>query len=256
MIAQKHNLIIENPEMIKKINMAFLRKKKINLIDPYGLVSHLLSDRFYNGNGTDPDSALTFPSTDNKIPVLFNKEFQKSDVRNSIKLHGAENELKKDQTKKENQISILPSVLCSDEMINISRETLILRPLSLFVGIGCNRNTSSFEIKNFLKKTFNDLLLSMKSIKFLASSDIKQDEKGLIELADEMDLQIKFYNKDQLNSVKTIQNPSAMVEKHIGVKSVCEAAAILASKNGKLVVPKMKKGNVTLAVARKHLNYL
>lgn len=216
MIAQKHNLIIENPKMIKKINMAFLKKKKINLIDPYGLVSQFLPDKFYKLHETDQDLRQPPPTT----------------------------------------FSTLPSVLCSDEIINISRETLILRPLSLIVGIGCNRNTSSCEIKNFLKKTFNDLLLSLKSIKFLASSDIKQDEKGLLELADEMNLQIKFYNKDQLNSVKTIQNPSAMVEKHIGVKSVCEAAAILASKNGKLLVPKMKKGNVTLAVARKPLNYL
>jgi cobalt-precorrin 5A hydrolase len=47
-----------------------------------------------------------------------------------------------------------------------------------------------------------------------------------------------------------------MVEKHLGVKSVCEAAAILASNNGNLIVPKMKQGNVTLAVARKQIDCL
>ena len=61
---------------------------------------------------------------------------------------------------------------------------------------------------------------------------------------------ILFYEKDELNLVETIQNPSKMVEKHLGVKSVCEAAAILATQNGELILPKIKKGNATLAVAK------
>jgi cobalt-precorrin 5A hydrolase len=40
-----------------------------------------------------------------------------------------------------------------------------------------------------------------------------------------------------------------MVEKHIGVKSVCEAAALLATYRGRLLVPKQKTANVTVAVA-------
>ncbi len=223
MIAKKQNLIIENPGMIKKINMAFLKKQKINLIDPYGLVSPYLSDNF-----------------------LYH------DMENTNKIKG----LKNNQMKEKTQSSISPSVLCSDEIVPFSRETLILRPRLLIVGIGCNRNTCSDEIKKFIKKVFKDLRLCLKSIELIASSDIKQDEKGLLELADEMSLKLKFYNKEALNSVKNIKNPSVIVEKHIGVKSVCEAAAILASKNGKLIVPKMKKGNVTLAVARKSQNYL
>ncbi len=256
MIAKKSKLIIENPKMIKKINMAFLRKKQISLIDPYGLVSLYLPDSFYNCHEADLNNVAAPQRI--KGPDKYGKSICDSATNGLFPINAkkAGNKLKKDEIGKENQINVLPSVLCSDEIIDISRETLALRPLCLFVGIGCNRNTSSCEIKNFLKKTFNDLLLSLKSIKFLASSDIKQDEKGLLELGDEMDLKIKFYNKDQLNSVETIQNPSAMVEKHIGVKSVCEAAAILASENGKLVVPKVKKGNVTLAVARNIQNYL
>jgi cobalt-precorrin 5A hydrolase len=41
-----------------------------------------------------------------------------------------------------------------------------------------------------------------------------------------------------------------MVEKHLGVKSVCEAAAILASNQGTLIVPKHTTPNVTVAIAR------
>jgi cobalt-precorrin 5A hydrolase len=40
-----------------------------------------------------------------------------------------------------------------------------------------------------------------------------------------------------------------MVEKHMGVKSVCEAAAQLATKTNRLLVKKQKSLNATLAVA-------
>jgi cobalt-precorrin 5A hydrolase len=83
------------------------------------------------------------------------------------------------------------------------------------------------------------------------SIDLKSDEAGLLELAKSLDVPIEFFSKEQLNCIKTIQNPSILVEKHVGVKSVCEAAAILGSNQGRLVVPKQNTRNVTVAIARK-----
>ena len=85
---------------------------------------------------------------------------------------------------------------------------------------------------------------------------VKSGESGLLALALSLDVPLRFYDKDTLNSVENIQNPSKTVEKFLGVKSVCEAAAILASHNGKLVVPKIKQGNATLAVARIEPDFL
>jgi len=142
-------------------------------------------------------------------------------------------------------------VFCSYETESVSRETLILRPPVLNVGIGCNRGTSHEEIKLFLFSVFKKEGLSINSICRLATSDIKRDEEGLLALSKELKIQLDFYGKKDLNLVKTIQTPSKMVEKHLGVKSVCEAAAILSSDNGKLIVPKKKNKDVTIAVAIK-----
>jgi hypothetical protein len=57
------------------------------------------------------------------------------------------------------------------------------------------------------------------------------------------------FTRDRLNGVAQVPTPSTMVEKHIGVKSVCEAAALLATDRGRLIVPKQKTANVTVAVA-------
>ncbi len=142
-----------------------------------------------------------------------------------------------------------PAIFCSHEICEVSRETMILRPPVLTVGIGCNRNTPAHEIKKLLSDVFDERGWSVKSIYRFASSDIKQDEQGLSELSEEMEIKVDFFTGEQLNSVETIENPSKIVEKHLGVKSVCEAAAILSGNRGKLILPKRKTPNVTLAVA-------
>jgi len=142
-------------------------------------------------------------------------------------------------------------IFCTYKTKNVSRETLILRPLVLSVGIGCNRGTSCKDLKQFLFKILKKENLSVNSIYEFATVDIKKDETGLLDLSKEMKIPIVFFDKKKLNSVKTIKTPSQMVEKHLGIKSVCEAAAILSANNGNLIVTKNKNKDVTLAVAIK-----
>jgi cobalt-precorrin 5A hydrolase len=79
---------------------------------------------------------------------------------------------------------------------------------------------------------------------------VKSDEVGLIAIAEHLNLPLVFYSRQELNQVREITTPSLVVEKHVGVKSVCEAAAILASRRGTLIVPKQSTQNVTVAIAR------
>jgi cobalt-precorrin 5A hydrolase len=46
-----------------------------------------------------------------------------------------------------------------------------------------------------------------------------------------------------------VPTPSAQAARHVGARSVSEAAALLAAR-GELLVPKQKSANVTVAVAR------
>lgn len=154
-------------------------------------------------------------------------------------------------TKSIDMDKLAEKIFCSYEINSVSRETLILRPPVLSVGIGCNRGTGVEEIKDFLISTLNNEGLSINSLYRFATITLKQDEKGLLELSEKMNLPIDFHTREELNSVTTIQTPSNMVEKHLGVKSVCEAAAILSAGNGKLIVPKKKTKDVTIAVAIK-----
>ena len=84
--------------------------------------------------------------------------------------------------------------------------------------------------------------------------DAKKDEPFCRRLEKTYGEKVEFYTAEELAQVD-VPNPSATVEKHVGTPSVCEAAAILGSNHGKLIIPKIKGENwtVALAIDYKHL---
>jgi cobalt-precorrin 5A hydrolase len=144
-----------------------------------------------------------------------------------------------------------PAGVWVDDIIGkVPSHVLVLRPLSLVAGIGCNRHTRLEEIRTKLMDVLERFFLSHFSLRTIASIDLKFDEAGLCALSQELGLPLKFFTKDELAAVDNVPTPSEMVAKHVGVPSVCEAAALLASRNGRLIVPKQSARNVTIAIAR------
>mgnify|MGYP002521196436 CR=1 FL=1 len=78
--------------------------------------------------------------------------------------------------------------------------------------------------------------------------DVKQDEEFVEMLEMEYDEEVTFFTAEELAAVE-VPNPSETVRKHVGTPSVCEAAAILGSNHGKLMIPKVKGKNWTAALA-------
>ena len=211
-LAKEMNLLIENPRAIKTVNMALLKGEKIFVHDPFGYLGNIL------------------PYAE---PCSYGGTVDRS------KKHCRVNEFEE-----------VPGVYVDDLAVDLLPEVLVLRPASLAAGIGCNRNTAMEEMKALLEDVFETYKLAPSSLRSLASIDVKSDERGLLSLAENLNLPLVFYNRQELNQVKEIKNPSIVVEKHVGVKSVCEAAAILTARGGPLIVPKQMTKNVTVAIAR------
>ena len=145
-----------------------------------------------------------------------------------------------------------PGVFVSDQCEKLPQTILVLRPSTLCVGIGCNRNTPVEEIAALIQTVFKVHGLALQSIHTLATIDVKVDEPGLFALSEKLKAPLSFFSSETLNQVCNVPNPSAMATKHVGARSVCEAAAILAAHPGTLIIPKHKTRNVTVAVARRH----
>ena len=137
----------------------------------------------------------------------------------------------------------------------MNADALFLRPGNLFAGIGCNRNTAGDEIGDLIRDVFHREGLASHSIGGLASIDLKKDEPGLLDFARAYELSINFFSKDELNAAASKYNisESKAVKSAVGAAAVAEPAAILCagriSDNVSLIIPKKKRGNVTLAVA-------
>ncbi|SDN85537.1 precorrin-4 C11-methyltransferase [Prevotella communis] len=78
--------------------------------------------------------------------------------------------------------------------------------------------------------------------------DVKKDEEFCELLREEYNEEVEFFTAEELAAIK-VPTPSATVEKHVGTPSVCEAAAILGSNHGQLIIPKIKGKNWTAALA-------
>ncbi len=128
------------------------------------------------------------------------------------------------------------------------REQLYLRPKNLAVGIGCNSGTAASEIEGAVKKVFDEHNLSLLSVRVFATIDLKAAEPGLMDFAGKSRIKIVTFTPDELNGVAGIEK-SETVFKATGAYAVSEAAALIASGGGPLIVPKQKTGNVTVAIA-------
>ena len=137
-----------------------------------------------------------------------------------------------------------------DYMIrDLPENVLVLRPKMLVAGMGCRRGVTRQELEDHLRHVFQTQGFSVNSLSKIVSVDLKADEPGLLTLAQTLNVPVEFYTREQLDQVKTVPNPSSLVNKHIGVKSVCEAAAMLATGRTDLLTPKIAGRTVTIALA-------
>jgi cobalt-precorrin 5A hydrolase len=210
-VARQRGLVIENPAAIKTVHMALLCRQPVRLYDPH----HCL-----RGVKWPPDIARSHIS-----------EPPDGDYADCWQGQAG--------------------IFVDDIRLDLPAQVLVLRPRSLVAGLGCNRHTTMPEMMDLLLRVLDDFRLAQGSLSAIASVDLKADEPGMLALARALGLDLQFFSTAQLNSVPNVPTPSKMVEKHLGVKSVCEAAAILGAGNGSLIVAKQATRNVTLAIARR-----
>ena len=148
------------------------------------------------------------------------------------------------------------AIIISDQVLSKENQlppngALVYRPRSMVVGIGCNRGTKAHEIEQAVLSLFSEYRLSIKSIRNLATIDLKKSETGILEFARKYNLPIEYYNKETLSKVGFPSDPSLAALEHVGTPTVCEAAAILSSGIPNLVIPKTSYARtVSIAVAR------
>ena len=142
------------------------------------------------------------------------------------------------------------AVVITDKEFTIHKPHLYLRPHSLALGIGCRRNTTSAEILSAINQACRTIGRSSSSVAVIGSTVVKADEQGLLAVAEQLCVPVKFFTNEQLEQCinQYELSLSDFVNEKIGVGNVCEPAAMLAGRNNKLILPKTKYPKVTVAV--------
>ena len=112
-------------------------------------------------------------------------------------------------------------------------------PPTLWIGLGCERNTSKELIEDSLQNFLTTNNLSPLSIAGFATVDLKKDEQAILEISKEKNLPIKFFTSQELSTINT-PNPSNIVLNEIGTPSVAEASCILAAGQGSKLLKEKK----------------
>lgn len=139
------------------------------------------------------------------------------------------------------------------ETLQKSKPVVYFRPRTLVAGMGCRRGASLEELEELLTTTFDSHNLAHRSLSCIATAELKRNEPGIQELAEKYGVPVVYYSSDELNSVFEGRNPPTprpQVRQLLGMWGVSEPAALLAAGSDKLLVPRVKTGRATIAVAR------
>ena len=142
------------------------------------------------------------------------------------------------------------------ETLLADKITVVYRPRSLVIGMGCRRGVPVEELESLLAEALRENGLSAECLAEIATAEIKRGEPGLEQLAERHGVPLSFLQADELNGVFET-NPGAITSKSkrahglVGVWGVAEPAALLTAGASELLVTREKTPRATIAIARK-----
>ncbi len=135
--------------------------------------------------------------------------------------------------------------------VTFDNHKIILKEKIIVVGIGCKRGKECIEIYEGLINSIKELNIDTSRINMLSSAEIKNDEKGILELSDKLNIPVNFVELDKLKLFESnnIQK-SEFVYSKFGIYGVCEPSALItAGFDSKLIYKKTSYDGVTIAIA-------
>ncbi|WP_434557646.1 cobalamin biosynthesis protein [Pseudomonas sp. Z4-20] len=125
----------------------------------------------------------------------------------------------------------------------------------LVVGLGCQRGCPASALRALLDRTLLAHGIALDEVRALASIDLKHDEPGLLELAEQLALPLTCFTAEQLSGYQgQLSHRSRIAFERTGCHGIAESAALaLAEQLGfspaTLRVTRQKGPQATLALA-------
>ena len=148
-----------------------------------------------------------------------------------------------------------PRIAATDRLIDPSivedgGPLLMYRLRSVVLGVGCSSDAPADEVEALARATLAEAGLSLEGVFAIGTIDRRRDHPAIVHLAKVANAARFGYTAEKLAAVSDVPTPSTAVLVHVGTPSVCEAAAVLASSDSPILVPKRKSAHATVSVAQ------
>lgn len=150
-----------------------------------------------------------------------------------------------------NNIDLETGILISPFLQSPFKNTLNIVPKNIVLGVGSKKNADEYALVELFEKLISEKNISKSSIRFVATIDLKKNERAVLKLCQYLSVELKIYTAEQLNTIKGEFTNSDFVNKITGTDNVCERSAVYASDNGQLIVRKTALNGITMAMALK-----
>ena len=136
-------------------------------------------------------------------------------------------------------------LLSNKKTLQITR----LYPQNLILGIGCKKDTEAIEIVEAIETVMGKHNLDMRSVKHIATVDVKKEEAGLIRASEMLGKNLVIIGREEIKRVQHSFEGSDFVERNIGVRAVSEPVAYLSSsRTGHFLEKKAKYKGITISI--------
>ncbi|MDZ4245785.1 MAG: cobalamin biosynthesis protein, partial [Dehalococcoidia bacterium] len=212
-LGREHGWIIENPSALKAVSSAIVNELPVGVFQEAGEKDWWPGDKPFPHNVTIYGSMESLVSSGCSSALIITDRVFDVDVIEGI-------------------------------------ESIIYRPKSLAIGLGCHKGVTLKAVEEAITLTLNTAGLTSTSLRVLATIESRKDEQGLLSFSLKHNIPLVIFNRSELSSMIQIPTPSPRVFKHMGIYGVSEPAALLASNNGVILSGKNIFNSVTVAIAR------
>lgn len=148
-------------------------------------------------------------------------------------------------------------LIISNNKHDLKDDQLQMIPKNIVIGIGAKKGISLKDVEVSISRIISELNLHKKSIKKLATIDLKAEEPAILEYTKKYNLELEIISRNKIKKIEDELNikKSDFVKDTIGVSAAASPAAILASNQGELLLDKIRLNGITVSVYEEEVNY-
>jgi precorrin-3B C17-methyltransferase len=120
----------------------------------------------------------------------------------------------------------------------------------IIIGVGCRKGVAAGKIIQAIRQALAAANVPLERVRMIASADIKSGEAGLLEACTALKTPLRLVSSDEIRGSTAAFTRSEFVEAKVNLPAVAEPCALLSGTRTRLLLPKQKYGDVTVALAQ------